>query len=209
MKFITVGWDKDPPLKALIASGAGSEGVGLLIAFTDNVEGDSRSRKNAEGIAELVRRGGAKAEIFEIPLTDIGKGLKSALDAVEEGSSVYLAGGPRLLNVLVFTAAMLRGAKIYSVPEYEGPIAEITPLSAVLALPCVDEVKAAILSAMDSAMTQSDIARAAGKHQATVSRNLDTLIALGLVEDRGGRPKRYQASPLAKLMLPYVRIRCR
>lgn len=208
MKVITVGWDKDLPLKALLTTGTG-DGVKLATASTSNVEGDVKSRRNAEEIAELIRRGGARAEVAQVPLAPLAEGLRTALEIVDTDSEVFLAGGPRLLNILVFTAAIVKRAKTYAVPEYGAPMADITPLSAISTLPCIDDVKAAILSTLDDLKTQSDIAKASGRHHATVSRNLNALISLGLVEERGGRPKKYAANLIARIILPYRRAGCK
>jgi len=196
----------DPPLKALLSLGV-SDGVKFVIAKTGNIEGDARSKRTAEEITRLVGHS-AQVEIVEVPLADLASGLETLLESVGKDDTILLAGGPRVLNILLFVVGLIKRLKVYAVPEYGGALVDLSSLSVVMALPCIDELKASLVTNLSAPMTQSDLAKVVGKHQATVSRNLEKLILLGLVKEVGGRPKRYVAERIALSIAKFREFNC-
>lgn len=187
MLAVTVGFDTTIVLRTLARLGAGE--VVFLYAVTGNPE-DVKSRNAVENLRAVLKAG-----------TPVPVDLRDPASALREihqvpFQSLALAGGPRLLIVLAFVAAALKGAKIYVAPEYSNEVVDISPLASIIWLPALGKAKLKILSLLSKPELLGDIAKNAGVDVSTASRHLKALEKAGLVEVVRGSVNIYRANPL-------------
>ena len=191
---VTVGFDARLVVRAL-ANIPGRDVV--LVRGATGGEGDAKSR---EAAAEIIKALGRGAE-YVVDLRDPAVGLRQLYEL--QFDEIALAGGPRLLVVLGFVAAAVKGAKIYVVPEYGSEVVDVTGLAAITVLRRLSKKKLEILARLEEEKDVESIARAVGLDASTVYRHLEALEGLGsrglgdvYKRQVGRRGKKYQTDRL-------------
>jgi CRISPR-associated protein Csa3 len=124
--------------------------------------------------------------------------------------AVALAGGPRLLVVLAFLAAMYKGRGVYVVPEYDPEPIDVSHLARLPSISALSPTRLRILASLDGDKTYREVASDVGVDSSTALRHLEGLRRLGLVERAGGRLPRYRAGPaVVRLSRVLLRIKSR
>lgn len=162
----------------------------VLVRGATGGEGDAKSR---EAAAEILRALGRGAE-YVVDLRDPAEGLRQLYDL--QFDEIALAGGPRLLVVLGFVAAAVKGEKIYVVPEYGSEVVDVSGLAALGRLAALSSAKLAVLASIDGEADAETVARRLGLDPSTVYRHLDSLEEIGVVRSKGRRGKKYEVDKL-------------
>ncbi|ABP50703.1 MAG: CRISPR-associated CARF protein Csa3 [Pyrobaculum arsenaticum] len=184
---VTVGFDARLVVRAL-ANIPGRDVV--LVRGATGGEGDAKSR---EAAAEIIKALGRGAE-YVVDIRDPAVGLRQLYDL--QFDEIALAGGPRLLVVLGFVAAAVKGAKIYVVPEYGSEVVDVSGLAALGRLAALSSAKLAVLASIDGEADAETVARRLGLDPSTVYRHLDSLEEIGVVRSKGRRGKKYEVDKL-------------
>ncbi len=196
---VTVGFDEALVVRA-IANIKANE-IYLLRGVTGS-EGDAKSQEAVRRIIRALQRGSERV----VDLRDPARGLREIAEI--EFDVVALAGGPRLLVLLTFAVAALKGAKIYVVPEYASDPLDVTGLGSLVALRNLSEAKLRLLSKLTEWKHAEEVAKEVGLDSSTVYRHLNSLDEVGLVRGEGKRRKKYVAerlvAELASITLKYM-----
>jgi CRISPR-associated protein Csa3 len=196
---VTVGFDEALVVRA-IANIKANE-IYLLRGVTGS-EGDAKSQEAVRRIIRALQRGSERV----VDLRDPARGLREIAEI--EFDVVALAGGPRLLVLLTFAVAALKGAKIYVVPEYASDPLDVTGLGSLVALRNLSEAKLRLLSKLTEWKHAEEVAKEVGLDSSTVYRHLNSLDEMGLVRGEGKRRKKYVAerlvAELASITLKYM-----
>ncbi|MCU7786883.1 CRISPR-associated CARF protein Csa3 [Pyrobaculum sp. 3827-6] len=196
---VTVGFDEALVVRA-IANIKANE-IYLLRGFTSS-EGDAKSQEAVRRIIRALQRGSERV----VDLRDPARGLREIAEI--EFDVVALAGGPRLLVLLTFAVAALKGAKIYVVPEYASDALDVTGLGSIVVLKNLSEAKLRLLSKLTEWKHAEVVAKEVGLDTSTVYRHLNSLDEVGLVRGEGKRRKKYVAdrlvTELASITLKYI-----
>ncbi|AFA39176.1 CRISPR locus-related DNA-binding protein [Pyrobaculum oguniense TE7] len=171
---VTVGFDATFVIRALARLGAGKEFY-LLFAVTGG-ENDKRSLDTVNDIIKVLRAGSGVAVDLRNPASALERLAGLDVDAM------VLAGGPRLLVLLAFVAAVVKKIKLYVVTEYQDEPLDLTPLVRLPEVEALTRPRLAVLSALDGAMDYREVASKVGLDSTTVLRHLNALEQRGLVE---------------------------
>jgi CRISPR-associated protein Csa3 len=196
---VTVGFDEALVVRA-IANIKANE-IYLLRGVTGS-EGDAKSQEAVRRIIRALQRGSERV----VDLRDPARGLREIAEI--DFDVVALAGGPRLLVLLTFAVAALKGAKIYVVPEYASDALDVTGLGSIVVLKNLSEAKLRLLSKLTEWKHAEEVAKEVGLDTSTVYRHLNSLDEVGLVRGEGKRRKKYVAdrlvAELASITLKYI-----
>lgn len=170
---VTVGFDATFVIRALAKLGSGDE-LYLLHAVTGG-ENDKRSLDTVNSVVKVLRTGSGIA----VDLRDPASALKKLADL--DFDVVVLAGGPRLLVLLAFVAAVVKRSKIYVVPEYQEEVVDLSPLVHLTELGALTGPKLAVLSTLERPADYREVAGRMGLDSTTALRHLNALEQRGLV----------------------------
>lgn len=184
---VTVGFDSRLVVRAL-ANIAGRDLI--LVRGVTGGEGDERSRKAVEEILKVLGKGREHV----VDLRDPAEGLRQLYEL--DFDEFALAGGPRLLVILGFVVAALKGSRIYVVPEFSSNALDITGLAALGKLWALSDAKLSVLAMIDGQVDAETVAHRLGIDTSTAYRHLDDLEELGIVKSNGKKRKKYETDKL-------------
>ncbi|MCX8136989.1 CRISPR-associated CARF protein Csa3 [Pyrobaculum aerophilum] len=192
---VTVGFDADLVIRAL--AGVTARDL-ILIRGVTGYEGDEKSK---DTVAKILKALGRGAE-FAVDLRNLPNAIRQLYDLSFD--AVALAGGPRVLVVLTFVVAVLRGSKIFLVPEYSGEVIDISGFSSISTLRSLTKPKLKILALLNVERNVEELAKELGLDTTTVYRHLQVLEDAGLVKKTGKRGGRYNTDQLTAVIASLI-----
>ena len=219
MFVITLGFEEKFAVRMITRHGL-DEGDKLLLVTGPPTRQAERAIKFLRDFASKYYGGRVSVEVvethpqwgFDSLVAEVYKAVATRLG---EGRVVFnLSGGMRCICLAALVAAQLlslSGAQISVELETEDSELLLEVPHYVLALPRVvaelTPEKAALLSRIAAHRTTiSKLAEKVGKDVSTVARHLRVLQRLGLVKVSGARPRIYEITPIAKILLQALRL---
>lgn len=151
---VTVGFESKLVIRAITRLGP-TRGVVFLRGITGR-EGDRQSEETVRDLVKILGYG----EDVAVDLRDLEEAFGKLAEI--DFDAVALAGGPRLLVVLAFHAAMYRGRGVYVVPEYDPEPIDVSHLARLPSISALSPTRLRILASLDGDKTYREVASDVG-----------------------------------------------